>query len=100
MTALRLAFFVLLSLAIDLGTPQVLEALEIVEGEEAVHRPRGRKAATPRLSQGAPSATRVVQTAPMSTPRPAMAPSPRPVTGGVRKVPPPLGESQSAPDDH
>jgi hypothetical protein len=101
MVALRLVFFVLLSLALVVGTPPILEALEVVEGEDAVHRLRTRKPVGPRLARITPNPTPVVQVAPASISRPATTPSPRPVTGGgIRKVPPALGDSQSAPDDH
>ena len=103
MIRLRLVLMLCLVAALDIAAPVVPSAMEVFEEFEAsMHRGGGRQ--TVRLARDAapPVATRdaAVTHAP---PRPrlaAVARAPRGVDGPARKVPSPIPESASAPEDH
>jgi hypothetical protein len=101
MRGIRLVLVLVLAAVMDLGSPVLPEAHESLEEEieEAAH---GRRRPSRVLALARAPRSTVQVAAPAAPPRPAVVrrvpahAAPRP----ERKIPPPLLDSASAPDDH
>ncbi len=104
MSSVRFLLILLLTIALDLSTPLPPQhgAETSEELEESLHAQRGRRPFRHVRDTVAPAVTQEPRARDLLRPR-LLAPAPaRPTmtTVLIRKLPPPIAESSSAPEDH
>ena len=101
MVVLRLVLMLILSVGLDLPTPQAPEEIGLEELEDAAHHGR-RRQRLPDASVSGPAALReTVTRAVRARPRRGLRPSRPSVTGTrVRKLPSLVSDSPASPEDH
>ena len=103
MGSLRFILILFLTVALDLSSPVPSPAAEAMEEFEEVLHPRQERRAFRQIRDVvAPSIAQEIRSLDLDPARPTPRPAVRPATvvSLFRKLPPPLAEPSSAPEDH